>query len=476
MHPILDYRAALKKRLPDLRKERLRKLGRKHVGVRQRFLVQLLSKSYERRRPHREQRDADAFSRDFLVRGLRASPKADRYCALLEPFYEFTRNHGYSKTRGVTKPYRLRPHVRTALEEVYESDEPVPVVYTDGQRYETSYELPANGVPEGSAPGLVVPATLPIPRERIDDAIGRVREWQERLYPHALLNPTKDSGRTVSDALRLLYACRKWAVSFGGLPNLYREQSHGRLGPKGFNIIGFPAEVRHLLYEGSGMVDFDLRTCFWSIFRSLGRAIGFQTALVDGYASHRANWHARWARLTRRWNPNIFKPVATSWLTGGCLSAYGLTSSAKLVGTDAMQLLQDDPGTRRLYQEVRAGMKRIVEEAGEIRDEGGKKVLVNAVGAALPLDGPRRPSFGSKCAHLLAGYEQFAIREVCQQVEGLQAVIYDGFIAPPQPVEPLEELIRKCSEDGLGFTLDLQLKETDLSAPIPDLEGDPWDF
>ena len=71
MRLALDTRTPLIQRLPDLEPDRLRAFGRKHVGDRQRFLTELLGMSYERRRPHRVDRDADSFDRDFLVEGLR---------------------------------------------------------------------------------------------------------------------------------------------------------------------------------------------------------------------------------------------------------------------------------------------------------------------------------------------------------------------------------------------------------------------
>jgi hypothetical protein len=74
------------------------------------------------------------------------------------------------------------------------------------------------------------------------------------------------------------------------------------------------------------------------------------------------------------------------------------------------------------------------------------------------------------------GYEQFAIREMCEQIAGLQAIIYDGFIAAPQPLGPMEEHVRKRSKEALGVTLDVRLKATDLSERIPDLQHDSGDF
>jgi hypothetical protein len=134
----LDTRTPLVQSLPELDLNCLRALGRKHVVERQLFLTHLLGMSYERRRPHSLDRSADSFDRDFLVQGLRVSPRGSVYTRLLEPFYEFPRgNHGYSKDRGATKAYRLNASSLKALNAVYCGDEPLPVLVYDENDTET---------------------------------------------------------------------------------------------------------------------------------------------------------------------------------------------------------------------------------------------------------------------------------------------------------------------------------------------------
>ena len=477
MRLALDIRAQLVERLPDLRRDRLGELGRKFIPDRQQFLTQLLSASYERRRPHAKAHGADSFDRDFLVRGLRVARRPSVYGALLDPFYEFPKgNRGYSKDRGVTKPYRIRPHVLAALQTVYASDEPVTVLVQEaGPDGPTPAKLPPNGLPPGLADRISVPGCIPISLTRVDDAIARVESWIEQNYPHMPLDPDKPEGTSLAEALRQLYACRKWIVSAGGLPNIYGEQSHGRLGPLGFHLIGLPSRVRHLLFEGSDLVDYDLASCFWSLFRSLGRALGFPTPQVDQYVAEKALWHRRWSALTGHGYPNDFKPVAASWLTGGTLSSSLRTESARRVGSPAMRALSDDPFTVALYGEVKAGMKRIISDVLRWDTDGEGKIAVNAVGATLrPMQKPA--DFGRLCAHVLTGYEQFAIRELCRRAAGLKAIIYDGFIALGQRTDVLEEQVRQRSREQLGVTLDVQLKAMHFAKRLPDPERDPCDF
>jgi hypothetical protein len=106
----LDTRTPLVERLPELDLDCLRALGRKHVVDRQLFLTQLLGMSYERRRAHWIDRSADSFDRDFLVRGLRVSPRGKVYTRLLEPFYEFPKGTGIARTGAQRRPIASMRH------------------------------------------------------------------------------------------------------------------------------------------------------------------------------------------------------------------------------------------------------------------------------------------------------------------------------------------------------------------------------
>lgn len=476
MIPVLDFREALVGRLPELRLEHLKSISRKLAEPRQRFLTHVLTNSFERRYPHDDDSSADAFSRDFLASGLHTRT---RYSQFLEPFYDFPDGPwGYSKPGHTTKPYRLRKRARRALWEVYESGDPLPFEWLDQSGSVTTGPTPTNGVPPSAARYFEVPALLPIRMSAVEHAIKRIEGWIEArlIYPEDPVNPKKPRGTTWSAARQILYSAKKQIATLGGLPNLYAEQSTGRLGPSSgaFHLIRVPNALRHLLYEGSGMQDYDIRSCFYSLFLSLGREVGFATDRVESYVGNKKDWHARWAHFTGV-APDHFKGIAISWLTGGTMSPHGATAGARSIGPEGIRSLATDEFTRPLYDQVRHGMATVRAECGTRMPDGKDTMLVNAVGAELRLrHGKRRP--GAEAMHLLAGLEQFAIREACSRVPSLQAVIYDGFIAPPVPVGPLEEAIRERSREELGITLDLELKQEDLSEPLADPEPDPWDF
>jgi hypothetical protein len=241
----LDIRTPIILLLPELDLECLRAYGRKHVSDRQRFLVELLGMSYERRRPHTSDRNADSFDRDFLVKGLRVSPRGAAYGRLLEPFYEFPKgNFGYSKDLGTTKAYRLHGGALRALHAVYRGDEALPVIAYDEDGNQVGLDtLAINGIDRHLRGSLSMPSVLPIPLSQIDGALGKVTGWIERLGETMYLDPAKPGSTTLVEAQRTLYTARKWVVSLGGLPNLYREQSHGRLGPDGFHLITMRSEA-----------------------------------------------------------------------------------------------------------------------------------------------------------------------------------------------------------------------------------------
>ena len=282
----------------------------------------------------------------------------------------------------------------------------------------------------------------------------------------------KPNGTTLADALRLLRVAKQYTISIGGLPNFYCVQSHGRLGPLGFHVIGVPKLVRELLFEGSGLCDFDLVSCFPSIFASLGRAYGFPTEMVERYISDKQRYHEYWTFTTKTFSADVFKPLVASFFTGGKLSPSPKTAGARALGHDAMELLRTNEAACRLYDEIRSGMKRIIQESTKERD-GRDMVFLNAVGARLQVS-RERSDFGKICAHLLTGYEQFAIRTVSRHVEGLRGIIYDGFVALPQRTCGLEAHIQAASVKVLGLKLDLRLKQQDLSEPVPDVEPDGY--
>lgn len=464
MRLTLDTHAALLRHLPEIGQVK----GRKHGGKRQRFLTKMLGISYERLRPHHADSTRDSFSRDYLTRGLRVSKNGDACASVLRPFYEFEEGKkGWSKDRQETKAYRLRPELMTAMHAVYRDTSPLPVLMEDSEGVETDAPLPANGSPLES---LHVPSVIPLSLASVDKAITVVERWIEKTYPHMPLDPDKPKKTTLEGALRLLRVSRKWTASLGGVPNFYVQQDSGRLGPNGFHLISLPSRVRHLLFADSGLMDYDLSSCHWRIFSSLAVHLGFTTLYVDDYIDDRAGWMEHWQSLTGHTSTSDFKAIASSWFTGGTLSSSAWTSGGRLVGPHVMKLLASDPRTLRLYEEVTRGMQQIVKQAASV--ENGKTVYVNAVGC----EAPSSASYHTVCSHLLSGYEQWVIREMCRGVNGLTAIIYDGFIAERIEVKALEERVRQRSSEELGITLDMRLSARDFSVPFEEPQRDAWDF
>jgi hypothetical protein len=150
--------------------------------------------------------------------------------------------------------------------------------------------------------------------------------------------------------------------------------------------------------------------------------------------------------------------VTLSWLTGGQLSEYH-GAAADAIGPEGVRVLRDDTDAQRLRQEAGAVMKEITARALTAVSDGKETVYLNAVGAVLrPSKG--RKGFHQKCAHVLAGFEQFAIRRVCKEVRDLQAIVFDGFIAPDQDHSAWSALIERESNEALGIPLRLHLERS----------------
>jgi hypothetical protein len=483
----LDITTPLATLLPDLAEDAIRKAGgRKHVGERQQAIVSLLLTSYEGRRKHSRYPHSTSFPRDELARRLRASKNGAIIPKLLQPFFQFEAgNRGYSKSGGETKAYTLHPHVVDAIAKVLYCNSPLGLVGTDeagASKAVAIGELPANGVPEELTDKLFLPSIISIASDTLD----KTRRWINSAIADcgtsAPLDIEKPSGTTLADAYRQLRKIERWHGTAGGIPNFYTEQTHGRLGPAtDSHIVSMPRILRQLLLQDSGLTDYDIRSCNWSLYLSRARSLNIETKLAEGYLAAKDDVHAMLAGITGHSNMDDWKAVLLSWLTGASLSGSSRTTAGRLTGSDAMQKVAANSSLSGLYKELRAGMREIVSRVERRRSKTTGVATMNAVGKACVLKGDTS-DFGRMCAHELAGLEQFAIREMCAQAVGVQAIIYDGLLAQPQAVAPLIERVRLASIERLGFPLTLELKATELSArepytPAPEpYSSDPWDF
>ena len=456
-HPELDIARVLCDRIPELHADRFRAFGRKHIPERQDFVASLLLDAYMSRRKHRHTSGAIALGRDDIVRGLRVTNASTKYQEMLAPFFEFPEgNSGYSMQAKSTKPYTVKPDIRESLEAAMATDALLPLVWMrEGQRCKPPPRA-ANGIPKPLSNHLFVPSTLSLRVDQVDRAVQSVEQRITLEGSSRPLDASKPNGTPLSAALAHLRIIRHWVRATGGLPNRYREQPQGRLGPlSSGHIIHLPAALRRLLLEDSGWIDYDLISCHLSVFVSLGRALGFETEHTEAYISDKNGQHQRWAAATGHETPNDFKSVVVSFLNGGTLSTSKHTASGRLLGGETMRTLMNRPDAQALQREISEGVKRIIAGATRERTTTAHS-LVNAAGSVLQRD--CTTSTGRQAAHLLTGYEQFAIRAMLTDETEVRAIVYDGFIAPPLDLQVLEDRVTRAAMSQLGFPLELRLR------------------
>lgn len=378
---------------------------------------------------------------------------------MLEPFFLFTAENGrYSKKWGQTKAYTLRPHVVAAIDKALASPLPASVVVEDAA------SIPANGIPAGLSDRIFVPSVINLTEDNVFGAIDRVQSLIAERGSDAPINRQKPKGLTLRHGLRQLLHVNHWRKAIGGLINTYVEQPDGRLGYKNLSthIIVLPSLVRSLLLEKTDFVSFDMKSSFYSLYVSLAVAHGITAEHAQTYLADRAKCHAGWSRVTGHPNGDTFKHVAVSWLTGGTLSTASRTRSAQLLGRDAMTKLAQNEFARCLYAELRQGMAALIDQHTKRTERGN--VVVNALGKELLLESSA--DFGKAASHILVGCEQLAMRTMCEKAKGLTGIIYDAFVAEPQPVEPLEALVAEQSRSTIGVALNIKLKATRFSEMI----------
>ena len=451
MRPRLDLTAALIEAIPELSLEALkRSTGNRHVAERQAYLIHLAQCCYANVRPHSMEPGAAFFTRDELVTGLRMSKES--YTDAMRVVFLFPQGHsGFSAAYKRTKWYKLWPHVRVALDAIYEGRTAVPVVDTDTGRLVSRLDPPTNGIPGSLGLPFQVPFVFPLSAKDADDAVDSVKHRIEREGLDAPLYTDRRDGWTLARALDRLKTCRMWVRSYGGIPNGLALQTTGRLepaDPEPPHIITLPSVLRRLLLASSSLVSFDIRACYWSIFVALATAHGLPSQMSLHYLANREECHRQLERETGAGAAAIKKALLIQ-LTGGPVSASKFTAIGKLLGRDGVCAFRRNSFVRDLKTETSSGMRTLIERAAT-----GSRKLVNAVGMPLDLTDTKH---SQQAAHLLMGVEQAAIRAMCAQAVGLRGVIYDAMIAAPQNTAALEKTADAYFRETFGFPLRLRL-------------------
>jgi hypothetical protein len=451
-------------RFPALSLESIRRAGgRKHVPERRKGLAKLLMSTLRNDYPHwmNPWDGTQAFSFKYLKNVLRCDRPA-RLEALLSPLFCWRD----CRNGGCARAFRLRPDVERHARQLLGGQFPLAVIdQCTGVRLEPWQYLPKNGAPEHLE--LPLPGTLDgvVGLLEIDRAIERLKRWVEiHGYEWAALNPEKPNGRTLAQGLTELRLWRQWFASLGAIPNWYVESDNGRLDPFDLapSLVNVPSIIRKLLLEKSGLFDHDLRACHWSIVASYAHSHGIAIPTVDSYLSDRNAWHARLSALTGG-STQAIKHVLLSILNGGRLVSAKRTRAGQLLGADA---LREDPGVNQVRKEAKKVLAKMVRSS--IR-EGA---IVNGVGKALAAPS----SYGQTTSHILFGIEQLAIRAMCGHVEGLVAVVYDGWISPKQDIAKLERAARDACMSALGWPLEVSITVKPFSDGAPDPVRNEADF
>ncbi len=472
MRLTLDAVDALSPRLPALTLDHIRSAGgQKKPRERQRGLLHLVQGAYSRRNPHEALPDCEALGAEYLEAVLHARGSRPRIDALLAPLFEFPEGRrGWDHRRGLSKPYRLRAEPRAALEEVHASADAFPVVVEDAnaRALRDFRDLPDHGIDPALGTGISVPKVFPVELPAVDRAVALLDGRIAEEGASAPLDPVnKPGGLTLDDGRSILLSCRGSVKSIGGLPNLYALEDSGRLGGVGReSVVGLPRPVRQLLLAGSGLVDYDIRACNWSLFANAADALGFDAPHVRALLEDPARYYAGLAAAVGLPSPGSLKPVLLSLLTGATLSPYPHRSGTQAIGEDAMRRLAALTGVVALHDEVRTGMGYLTDALLPGERDGTATVFVNAVDGVLRPDGRGRVTAGQKASHLLTGLEQLAVRSVCPHVRGLRGVIYDGFIAEAQDTGAWAAHVREASRRRLGFPLEVSFKATPFDLPV----------
>ena len=447
-------------------------LARQGKTAKTRFISRLLTDSYLLRHLHRSPHitfvllhpsaltDPYVFASAYSSRDLRDHLGGAHapYMTYLTPFWHFDpSNYGYSKFGGITKPYVLNAITIAKLDELWGNSNPGEVIDRDTGVPLSSAALPFNGVCKTSYSQITIRPLVTFDRAHVNAVIHR----QEAAVPGNL-----GLRRQRVLALRFLYVIRKWLLTFGGVPNLYRDydtlpaDGNGRLtGIGGLSLQTIPRGARRLLYSGLGWWDFDFQSCHLSILHSLCNGLKLNTPALDDYMGDKAGADALLADELEV-PVKRMKRVMNALLYGQSIANNPHSSLYDLIGTDAIDQLQLSIYYRWLKDELTHVRKQII-AAHQLGD-----VIRNAVGKELATEGidpktgkVKRLSNARLLSHILTGYEAWALDLVCRDQDDLVVLMHDGWVAErDRDVTLPEQLIHQESTKHLMTPLTLRIK------------------
>lgn len=422
-------------------------------AAKQRFLLQLLRQSFRGSHRHANSNIGhDSFSYQYLRKHL-----GDDYKRYLTPFYDFpVDNSGYAKERQLTKKYRLKPDVRETIESAHHSCSESAKVITKKGRTLKRHELPKNGI-TGSYSTISVPSVVPIDPAVLDETIAQVLE---------VIAPLRESARhadRLERTLAQLLEARRWITTLGGIPNLYRQFSNGRLGAKHpFHLINVTREARLLLLRGQGLYDYDFSAAHLTILRDLANGYGCKTPTLDDFLEDRQVLY-QFIEETFEIPPEDSKRFLLSFIYGAELPPNPHSENTEMLGYENQRILSQFPEIEQIHQEIREAGKVVIKKARTAATRDGR-VTLNVLG--LPTAETR---IAKRLSHLLMGYEALMLDSICRDLDDISCVIYDGWIGRDQDVTRLEEKIEVQSTQELGFPIKLQIKKRNIPGTVDEV-------
>lgn len=405
---------ALGEALPATSPDALRPISRENVYHKSYALQQLVLSAYRGELiPHDTDPAWYSLSREYLAAEVFHCNKG-KVAALMAVAFE--RNEGLVQrpykgelgdSSGTPAGYRLRPDVLAALDRL---QGPFPVV--------DPAPLKA-GAPEGKQvkpedllatqwAGITIPAVFPLDPE-------------VQQCPHL----------------------RRWATSWGGIPNLYRPSITGRL------AIASPtaAEVGHIqqmsaakraaALRGSGLVDYDLRSSYQLVYLALCSEAGLDSPAVEGYVQHKAETLAFVASATGASVSDV-KDAALAVLNGGSL--WGSPPN-----------LREYPLLVNMREEVQRNLRVLTEmfrSPLEARDTGMGFLPTTQGGEEL----------ARKATALFQGYEQVLVQALAREIDAHGGTVYawlgDGLIVREGREHTAEEMelhLQRVAREVLGL-------------------------
>jgi len=367
----------------------------------------------------------------------------------------------WSKERGYTKGYKLKPHIKKILKSYLsrESKRIDKLVSSDGNYLRTPPKAVASkdtkGVTRSQWKTNKFRTLVPVDIETLKQVKKEFRRFQ-RIYETGTWNEdlffTSNRPDQIYHRIDVINKILKLAntdLGKGSVIHRYFECKTGRLYAKNINLQTAPKLIKQAALHG--LWEYDFQNCHYAIFKQLANRISIECPVVDSYLHHKTMMRNQIAKDIGISLDDI-KACLIAIIYGANSFEWEDAKIPKLIGLNKSKQLIKHSWYKAIFDEVNQVRPEIINQW----DNKGRSTYMNAAGKRIKKSEPQKKIL----AHLVQGIEAWLLDIVLSKhQENIVLLQHDGFAS----VSRLSTAdIKKLLKEKTGFNMPLKEDEIQL--------------